>query len=189
MRHFFDSVVPFLIVAVVVGFRMISMLRRRKRDGPEQGSPSDRAAPPKARGFIPWEDEFREAAPVASVAESGPAQAAAADEDEAFSAWNLSVDDEPPARTDPPRLPKAPGSDPLTAARTDSSRLPKAPGSDPLTATLAGPSRFPEAPGSELLATAPAWSIPERPKQRFRGLPPLQQGVIWAEILGAPRGL
>jgi hypothetical protein len=192
MERLLDAVVPFLIFVVVI-VRIVSLFRRRKHSGPERESPSARAAPPRAaRGFIPWENEFRDAASVEPSAEGGLAQTAAADEDEAFSAWNLSVDDGPPALTAPaapPRFPEAPGSDLFAAAPAAPPRFPEAPGSDPFAAAPAVPPRFPEAPGSDPSEAAHARSAPERLERRFRGLSPLQRGVIWAEILGAPRGL
>jgi hypothetical protein len=160
MEDFLDSLLPFLIITVFVGSRIVFAIRRnRDRRGSGKSAPA-RAAPPKAaQGFVPWEDEFRDDAfPKNAV----PVRTAPVGEDEDFSAWNLSVDDDPPST----RLPDAPGPGPLIAA---------------------GLSRFQDAPEPDPLA-APAYSNPPRPDRRFRRLSPLQQGVVWAEILGAPKG-
>jgi hypothetical protein len=185
MESFPDSLFPVLVVAAFVGFRILLALRRRKQQGQKQGEESVRAgsAPTKARGFVPWEDAFRDAALAGNAEKGGSASAGSGNDDEAFSAWDLSVDDEPPVKAAPPKLPKAP------------------PGAlGPLTAVQAGQARFPETPVPGVLAAAPSRFAPEGPAQqrrparagpeaRFRGLSPLQQGVVWAEILGAPRGL
>jgi hypothetical protein len=148
MERFFESLAPFLVVAAFVGIRIVFMLRRRRA-----GRQENEGAPPKpARGFVPWEDDG------SAAGNAGPVKTAAADGDEAFSAWNLSVDDDPP-----PRVTEAPL--PLAAA----------------------PARFGAAPESR---AQPRRQAPgRRPEQRFRGLPPLQQALVWAEILGAPKGL
>jgi hypothetical protein len=185
MEDFFETLFPFLMVAVVLGSRLFLMIRRRNR-GRQEKRPAPAAPPKSARGFVPWEDESREAAP----AKDGPAQPAAADEDESFSAWNLSVDDAPaapPAPVSRPSLPETPPPDPFAALSARfggaAERLAAA---SPDRATLAldrvaaPPERVPPA-----RASRPA---PKSPQLRFRGLSPLQQAVVWAEILGAPKG-
>jgi hypothetical protein len=155
MERFFESLFPFLVVAAFVGVRIVFMLRRRRA-----GRQENEGAPPKrARGFVPWENEFRDDS---AAGNAGPVQNLSAGGDEGFSAWNLSVDD-PPAAAAPPRLPEAPL--PLTAS----------------------PARFGAMPER---AAQPRRQAPvRRREERFRGLPPLQQAVVWAEILGAPKGL
>jgi hypothetical protein len=163
MEGFFDSLFPFLIIAAVVGLRIVSAVRNGRRNRSRNESVPAGAAPPKAaRGFVPWEDAFRDDA---SGENAGPVQAVSAGDDETFSAWNLSVDDGPPS----PSLPQMPEPGP-----------PAAP---------AGRSRFPEVPGPDPFAAAPVRPGPARPEQRFRGLSPLQRGVLWAEILAPPKGL
>jgi hypothetical protein len=161
MDDFFSSLVPFLIVAAFVGVRVASLLRRRR-----QRKDSAPAAPQKpARGFVPWENESRGNALAAPAGKSAPVPAEPAGDDEAFSAWNLSVDESPPVA--PPRLPREP--------------LPVQP---PL---MAQPERMaPSEPVARPRRPAPAASGPKLP---FLGLPPLQRAVVWAEILGAPKGL
>jgi hypothetical protein len=178
MENFLDSVFPFLIITVVVVSRVALAIGRQKR-GRQGKKPAPTAAPKPARGFVPWEDEFREGAP----AEDRPAQTAPVDEDEAFSAWDLSVNDEPPA----PAAPSAPASP---------SGPPEAPA--PFAAASARfaveerlaavPDRVAAVP--ERVAPAPALPrpAPKSAARRFRSLSPLQRAVVWAEILGAPKG-
>jgi hypothetical protein len=162
MEGLFDSVFPYLFIALFVGGRILLALRSRRLRRQRGEGDSEEAAPPKtARGFVPWEDAFREEAAGKAV-DDGPGHTASDGGDEAFSAWNLSVDDGPAGPAAPPRPPEAPPRPSLAAA----------------------PAPFVAAP--EPAARRPAPAIPGR---RFRGLPPLQQGVIWAEILGAPKGL
>jgi hypothetical protein len=176
MESFFESIFPFLVVAVFVGVRIISVARRLRNKRQQQKAAP--VAPPAktARGFVPWEDEFREAAVAGNLGESSAAQTASgADDDEAFSAWNLSVDDTLPAPVEPPapkRLPEAPRPSLFAAAAKSAAQLPQ-----PVPAT----------PESSAQPLRPAPS--PRPKQRFPKLPPLQQAVVWTEILGTPRGL
>jgi hypothetical protein len=188
MENFLDTLFPFLVITVVLVSRVALALRRRNRN--RQKTP---AAPPKpARGFVPWEDEFREKAP----AEDAPVQTGAADEDddedEAFSAWNLSVDD-PPAS--PPVSPEAPPPAPLTAVRLAPERLATVPdqatavldrGAAVLDHVLDRGAAVPERPATD--PARPLKPASKAPEQRFRGLSPLQQAVVWTEILGAPRG-
>jgi hypothetical protein len=164
MESFFASLLPFLVVAFV-GVRIVFLLRRRKNN--RQGQEAGPAAAPQgsARGFAPWEDEFRDGAAIAG--EGGPAQTAS--DDDGFSAWDLSVDDAPPVPVvDPPVLP----------------RPPEAP--RPAFA-VAPPESVARPPDPEDAARRPGPG--QRLEQRFRGLPPLQQAVVWGEILGAPKGL
>jgi hypothetical protein len=81
------------------------------------------------------------------------------------------VDDDPPVATPSPRLPNPPR--PLAAARAGLPEMPP-------------PARFGAAPKSVAQTRRPA---PASPDRRFRGLSPLQRSVVWAEILGAPKGL
>jgi hypothetical protein len=156
MKGFFNFVVPVLVVAAFMGIRIVFMLRRRRAG--RQGN--EGAQPKPARGFVPWEDEFRDNSAAGNAGDGGPVQTLSAGGDEGFSAWNLSVDDDPPAAAVPPRLAEAPR--PLAAA----------------------PARFGAAP-----EPAPPRRQAPGPEQRFQGLPPLQQALAWAEILGAPKGL
>ncbi|MDR0598365.1 MAG: hypothetical protein LBG14_07655 [Treponema sp.] len=166
METFLESILPVIIVAAFVGARIAFMLRRwRIRRQREENTG---AAPSKAaRNFASWEDEFRDAAAAGNAGD--PARTAPGDE--AFSAWNLSVDDGPPAQAAPERLPEPPR--PLAAALTGLPEMPP-------------PARFAAAPES---AAPPRRPAPASPGRRFTGLSPLQRGVIWAEILGAPKGL
>jgi hypothetical protein len=180
MDNFPESVLPFLILAVFVGFRIVFMLRRqRNRRGRETDAPAVAATQKPARGFVPWEEEFRD------DAAAGNAAAQTGDGDEAFSAWNLSVDDEPPVPAVPPTLPRERTPGPLAPAGP--SRFPETPGPDCSASVLADPPGAPAAPGPE--PSLPAGSAADPLEARFRGLPFLQRGLVWAELLGAPRGL
>jgi hypothetical protein len=145
MESFFDSpIFPFVIVTAIVAVRIVSMVLRRKR-GRQQQESAARAAP----------------APVVQARADD-------DDDETFSAWRLSVNDDPPA----PVAPVLPPRRVLEAPP----RVPVAP--VPKTA----PDRMaPQRPASQRPA--------QKPARRAPGLSPLQQGVVWAEILGAPKGL
>jgi hypothetical protein len=193
MENFLDSVLPVLIIAAVIIFRVVSAVRGVRRNPRANKGAPVKAAPPKAaRGFVPWEDALSDDSSPGDTGRNGdagndgPAQTAPAGDDEAFSAWNLSVDDDLPAPASrPPEIPPSPA--PPTApspgpAPVGFSRFPEAP--DRFAAASGGLSRFAETPGP---LAALARSAPARSKRR--GLSPLQQGVVWAEILGAPKGL
>jgi hypothetical protein len=173
MESFLDSgAFPFLVVAVVVGARIVSALRRQKRRR-QQENPVPVAPPKASRDVSSWEDEFREpgAAVDGDSAGSAPAQAMPDDDDEAFSAWNLSVNDDPPV---PPQAPEAPPKFQETLFRFPEPEAPRPVAS------------IPDYPAS--MPTQPARQARKSPELRFPGLPPLQQSVIWAEILGKPKG-
>jgi hypothetical protein len=186
MKSFFDSIFPFLVVAVFVGVRIISVLRRRKNNRQRQEAAPVAAPKKSARGFVPWEDEFRDTAVSGAVGEGSPSQTASGDDDdEAFSAWNLSVDDVPPAPVEPPapkRLSEAPRPGLFATAPESAAQPPQ-----PVPAPPPRPAFPMAAPESAAQPLQPAPGI--RPNQRFRKLPPLQQAVVWAEILGTPKGL
>jgi hypothetical protein len=191
MEIFFNSLFPFFVIAFV-GVRILSLIRRRKNKQQQEGG---RATAPKksARGFVPWEDEFRDTVGAGNTVvsgklrESSPAQTASDDDDddEAFSAWNLSVDDAP-APVEPLPAPKR-LSDALRpslfAAAPESATQPPRP--------VPAPATRPVFPMTTPENTAqPMRPVPApRPKQRFSNLLPLQQAVVWAEILGTPKGL
>jgi hypothetical protein len=171
MDRFLDSeLFPFIVVIAIVAFRIVSMARRQKRKRQRQESAPASAPSP---------------APV-PVAQAMPAD----DEEETFSAWNLSVNDDPPAPVPaaprrvretlprfletPPLVPEAPQHIPEASPRFLAE--PRVP---------AAPSGFPETPAPDRAAsTRPA----KKPARRLSGLSPLQQGVVWAEILGKPKG-
>jgi hypothetical protein len=147
-----ESFLPFVVLIVIAGVRIVAMVRRRARNR-EQGQrdlpgpqPVPGGVPQKgAGGFHPWEDEYRD-----------PAGLGDPDDDE-FSAWSLSIDNEEPVEL-PKKVPAVP------------SETVKAAASVPEPANRPLPARH----GIE---------------SRIRLLPPLQQGVVWAEILGTPKGL
>jgi hypothetical protein len=179
MEDFFEILFPFLMVAIVVGSRLVLTLRRRNRDRQEK-SPVPAAPPKAARGFVPWEDEFREAAPV-----EDPAETVAPDEDESFSAWDLSVNDDPPVPATlpvPASRPSLPETPPPASFTAVSARFGAA--AERLTVV---PDRL-AAPQERIFPARISRPAPESPKLRFRGLSSLQQAVVWAEILGVPRG-
>lgn len=171
MGNFLESVLPVLIAAVFVVARIVFVLRRRRLNRQRDENALVRTATQRpARGFVSWENEFRDGAAAENAGDGGPAPAAPAGGDEAFSAWNLSVDDDPPAAAIPSRLLETPR--PLAAALTGLPELPP-------------PARF----VPERAAQHRRPSVPASPDRRFRGLSSVQKGVIWAEILGAPKGL
>jgi hypothetical protein len=173
MEDFFETLFPFLLVVIVVGSRLILTVRRRNRSRQEK-RPAPAAPPRPARGFVPWEDEFRDDAP----AEAGPAETAAAGEDESFSAWNLSVNDDPPAPAAPPAPVPRPG-------------LPETPPPDSFAAFSArfgGAAERMTAPPERMPPARTPRPAPKSPQLRFRGLSPLQRAVVWAELLGSPKG-
>jgi hypothetical protein len=185
MERFAGSLLPFLIIVVVVLRGVFFLIGRGNSQRSRKNSD---ASPPKAaRSFASWEDEFRDEAFLGANVRFAP------EEDEGFSAWNLSVDEEPPPPPAPSRVLEPSG---RSSFPSGPARFPETSKADP---ALSGPPRFPETP-----KTDPAPSDPPRlfetpkprearrsagPEQRLRYLPPLQQGLVWAEILGRPKGL
>jgi hypothetical protein len=176
---------PLFVIAFIVLRIVSAVLRRRRRDQSAGAAPSK-----AARGFAPWAEESQGKAPMVR---------AVPDEDEDFSAWNLSVEDDPPPA--PSRTAELPGPEPLPANR---SRLPEMPGAGPAPGTgpalsglsrlsetpepaQSGLSRFPETPETDPPGAVRSARI--RPEQRLRRLSPLQRGLVWAELLGPPKGL
>ncbi|MFP3042499.1 hypothetical protein LQZ19_11850 [Treponema primitia] len=228
----FGSFLPILILIVVGGARILATVRRKARNRdqtrkPEEASQPFRTASPQKtdRGFHPWEDEYRDPSSSVTVegAEQKVRQAPQADNDdeEEFSAWSLSVDEETP-KPAPAATPK-PGELSAKLSAVLSTKVPADTNpasvftalsvtsavsvSGEIPAWLQSPSQ-PEARQAEVPAsdvTAPKPSAPEAaaadsgtsggvPRKsgalsRIRSLPPLQQGIVWAEILGAPKGL
>jgi hypothetical protein len=87
-------------------------------------------------------------------------------DDDDFSAWSLPVDDEAPPT---PVMPVKPAA--LSVKLSGDAK--------PAPVFTALSSVSPAHQGN------PVGSV----ESRIRALPPLQQGIIWAEILGAPKGL
>jgi hypothetical protein len=171
VEEFLNSFFPILILIAVVAFRMVSMVKRRKR---KQEQKTD-------RGFNPWANNPPPSpGPAAAVlhTEQAPTQ------EEEFSAWNLSVDEDTPPKPAP--VPPRPEPRPTEIRLTVLSE--QLPAETP-------------APVAELLenyapevvkADIPGEASPDTPNpvvNRIRSLPSLQQGIIWAEILGTPKGL
>jgi hypothetical protein len=214
MDKFLNTVLPFIFVAVVVGVRIISGIRRQKRNQAQKGEPTG-AQKTTDRGFKPWEDEYRDpnSAVAAGEAERKTPQAAPADDDdddEAFSAWNLSVNDDPPATPANPPPAKAASPKPMdpgasapslftalssvsavSASREIPAWLTSSPESrlpDTLSPTAVQENSIPN-PGDGGMPTPPPVPRQTALANRLRNLSPLQQGVIMAELFGPPKGL
>jgi hypothetical protein len=142
MESFLDSsLFPFLVIIVVAGVNIVLRIGRLRRGRQQQESAPE------------------------PVAQAMPDDG---DDEASFSAWDLSVNDEP---APPRRVLEA---------------LPRVPVSQPGIPVV--PPDIPEAP-VQTAAPDPMAPPPVSPEQRFSGLSPLQKGVVWAEILGAPKGL
>ncbi|GHU60550.1 hypothetical protein FACS189445_0150 [Spirochaetia bacterium] len=223
-----DSLLPIIMLIVIAGARIFTMLMRQSRNREQDqkreagafqgGGPQKTDVPDQGdRGFHPWEDEYRNpASPVTTEeAELRLMQQAAVedDDDEAFSAWSLSVsEDVPPMPVTPSRAAALPA-DAAPSLFTALSSTSAVPVSGEVPAWLRSPSfvrsaETPEAPASaatpvETGAAAEeggtSRGLPNRPpsarhrigsvESRICSLPPLQQGIVWAEILGSPKGL
>jgi hypothetical protein len=187
MREIFESSFSLIIVAIVVAVRFVFYLRKRAAERDKRASQAGQS------GYKPLES-------IKAIEAEGS-------DDEGFSAWNLAVTDE---ETVPPSLGSsqsvfagAPASTaaayaaPLTANEAPSvwETIPQAvlptyaptPGTEP-----EPPNRGSEARQSEVVRAGPAAAegIPAGSRfwTRYRSLPPMQQGVLMAEILGSPKG-
>jgi hypothetical protein len=184
-----DSFLPFIVLIVIAGTRIFAMVRRQARNREqsqrrEEGAFQDGAPQKDIRVFHPWEDEYRE-----------KAEADNDDDNEEFSAWSLSVNEGAPEKTAPvtPPKPAPPPARPVPAETenasvfTGLSSTSPVPVSGEIPAWLQSPAQPLEARPTETraLEAAAAASV----ENRIRSLPPLQQGVVWAEILGTPKGL
>ena len=166
------SILPIIIFVVIAGARILTSMRRqaRKRDQGQKEEYRDPASP------VTIEDAER--------GDTG--------DDDEFSAWSLSVNDgETPAPAKPAELPGVlPRETKKASVCTDLLSTASVSVSGEIPAWLQSPS--PPVPPAESIAQPPE---PRNPQtvgsvaSRIRLLPPLQQGVIWAEILGTPKGL
>jgi hypothetical protein len=173
VEEFLDSFFPILILIAVAVFRILSMVNRRKRKPVRKTN----------RGFQPWANNNPPASPPSPVVvrtEQAPSR------EEEFSAWNLSVDEEAP----PEPAPVSPLPEPRPAEIRMAVFPAMLPPETPAPAA-AVPDYAPEIAeaGDDSI---PGEAFPDTPApvvSRTRSLPPLQQGIIWAEILGTPKGL
>jgi hypothetical protein len=163
----------FPILIAVAALRIVSTVKRRKR---KQEQKTD-------RGFNPWANNPPASPSPAAVlhTEQAPTQ------EEEFSAWNLSVDEDAP--------PKPAPEPPRPASRSAEIRLAVFPAKLP-TETPAPVAAVPENYTSEIVKVGDtgisgelSLDTPNPVVNRIRSLPALQQGIIWAEILGTPKGL
>jgi hypothetical protein len=183
-----DSLLPIIVLVVIAGARILTTLRRRARNRDQSQDTAGPAAIPVAEPEAPDDDD-----------------------DEAFSAWSLSVHDEPVPEPAPAAPPKA--ADAAPSLFTALSAVSSVQVSGEIPAWLQPtPQPIPpaESQPTELLASAAAVMEARTPEtgdegtrplpayrrnpvgsveSRIRSLPPLQQGVVWAEILGTPKGL
>jgi cbb3-type cytochrome oxidase subunit 3 len=155
MEDLFDllsSFLPFIVLFLVLAAQIRSAIRRQRRNREDQARVS----------------------PETPAEENRPVPIAAAEEDEeAFSAWNLSVKEEEPP-PEPKPIPK-----PVSLFKP----------LFPIAPVMAVPDA-----GAPPAAKRPPDQPPVRERRRkraelFGSLPPLQQGILWAEILGPPKGL
>jgi hypothetical protein len=172
-----DSFLPLIVLIVIAGTRILMTVRRQARKRDQERNPEEEPASP------------------VTIEE-----AEQADPDDEFSAWSLSVNDE-----EPEELPADTKSASLFTALSSTSSVPV---SGEIPAWLQSPSR-PEAPPPAEASVSVAAVMENRAPEtagdgrspglppsyrhgvesRIRSLPPLQQGVVWAEILGTPKGL
>jgi hypothetical protein len=192
MREIFESSFSLIIVAIVVAVRFVFYLRKRTAARDKRASQAGSPSGPK---------------PLESIK---AIEAEGAGDDEEFSAWNLAVTEEetvPPPQTSyqsvfasedapssaaayAPPLPvwetipqavlptygSAPTPDPEPEPLNREGEAARQP--DPVSADKARPAATEGIPAR---TGSPFWA-------RFRSLPPMQQGVLMAEILGAPKG-
>ncbi|GHV75168.1 hypothetical protein AGMMS49940_24700 [Spirochaetia bacterium] len=178
-----DSIFPIIALIVIAGVRILPKVLRRQVRNRDQGQKHKDApqlfqeeSPQKGvRGFQPWEDEYRD--PASSVTIEEVEQEFM--DDDNFSAWNLSVNDEAPAKP-APVVPSKPAELP---AWLQSTVQPAAPQPTEASTSIA------EAVAGDGGALSRQSTARHRVESRIRSLPPLQQGIVWAEILGAPKGL
>ncbi|MDR1128462.1 MAG: hypothetical protein LBL20_04045 [Treponema sp.] len=205
-----DSILENLPYAVIIGIAIVIQIARLfiGKSGKRQQQRGRAEERPEAAVYREPPPERLEASAYRDYGEDE-------DGDEAFSAWNLSVDDEPeqaapapPAPAVAPRPVSVPFSTPLFVPDSGSfPDLPSAPSSGPFPGLSAGlPS------GAENLEPGPYFPAPEsglspgggaqyagqgraRPArragfpERLDYLPPLKRAVVLAEILGRPKGL
>ncbi|AEF86705.1 conserved hypothetical protein [Treponema primitia ZAS-2] len=184
------SFFPFIIVAVIAVTRIYALVQKAKR-GSRQ-APQDRSgsARQSETGFLApsyLQHRLQSASSPRSavtleqgglVAKSAAALKKDQKGEEEFSAWSLSVDDEPPLPV------QKPVSNPKPVPVFQKSFSQPAPG--PFF------QKMPEVEaGSQasLTAAIPGAVELSAPGKRIKSLTPLQQGMVWAEILGPPKAL
>jgi hypothetical protein len=185
-----DSSLPLIIFAAIAGVRIITMIRRRVKKRAADAT-KEETPPTKPRGFRPFALETAEEQ-ARQPAQSDPDD----DDEEEFSAWSLSINDEPPPAA--PSKPVVAKADSIFTALSSTSAVPI---SGEVPAWLQPPVRSAElsASAAETRVSEPGAAGGGEPANRSvpaagagsrrRSLPPLQQAVIWAEILGTPKGL
>jgi hypothetical protein len=169
VEDFLGSFFPGLVFAVIIAVRVISALKGRKR---KQEQRTD-------RGFHLWANTLPASpgsAPVVPHTEPRP------NREEEFSAWNLSVDEDVP----PKSAPEPPRPEPRLAEIRPMVPPAKPPRETPEPIAAAAENYAPEIAEAGI----PGEASRDTPVvNRVRSLSSLQQGFIWAEILGAPKGL
>jgi cytoskeletal protein RodZ len=190
-----DSFFPIIVLIVVVGVRIFTSIRRQVRNR-EQSQKREAGNPVETgvRGFNPWENRDTEGPAAIEAAEQKDPD----DVDDAFSAWSLSVSDEEPVKPAPaiPSKPaELPGDTKNVSVFTALSSPSSVPVSGEVPAWLTSPSlagmgnHTPETVGDDGSPNPPPVCHGNPVTNRIRSLPPLQQGLVWAEILGTPKGL
>ncbi|MDR2739820.1 MAG: hypothetical protein LBB68_08335 [Treponema sp.] len=172
MERFLSSFFPILILIAVVALRIVSMVKRRKR---KQEQKTD-------RGFNPWANNPPAPPNPAAVLHTEQAL----NQEEEFSAWNLSVDEYIPPKPVPvPTMPE-PRSGEIRLAVFPA----KLPVETPAPVITVPEDYVPETAkaGDSGISGEVCSDTPNPVVSRIRSLPALQQGIIWAEILGTPKG-
>ncbi|GHV31854.1 hypothetical protein AGMMS4952_21240 [Spirochaetia bacterium] len=214
LSSFADSILPIIAIAVI-GVRILTKVIRRQPGNREQArspaaAPSQTAPPQKdTGGFHPWQDEYRD--PSSPVTIEAAEQESLDDDGDEFSAWSLSINDEETAKPVPSTPPERTPDTKKASIFTTLSSTSSVPVSGEIPAWLQSPvqpvppaqsyaeASVPVAAGMENRAPEAAPGDGGSPDRRpsahpgvesyIRSLPPLQQGIVWAEILGIPKGL
>jgi hypothetical protein len=176
-----QPIFPVIIAVCFIGVRIFSAVKRQneKREQAQAQSPdTEQDRQEISPVFRPWAEEDEEED----------------DEGEGFSAWDLPVQDTPPAPAPKPAAKPEPVPKPVSLFIP----LQSAPLSQPSAPVQVSPSvqSAPSAPADPSPQAKPDNSLPIRQGRtlggaslrRIRSLPAMQQAAVWAEILGPPKG-
>jgi hypothetical protein len=175
-----QSIFPVIIAVCFIGVRIFSAVKRQNKKR-EQAQDRDAAQDEQeiSRGFRPWEDD--------AVDEK---------DDDEFSAWDLLVQDTPPA-PNPAVKPAAPKP---VSLFTPLQSAPLSQSTAPVLLSYPIQTNPPVQPAPPVPADNSTRAEPDTPPtrqgrtgggaslRRIHTLPAMQQAVAWAEILGPPKG-
>jgi hypothetical protein len=164
VTEIFESSLSIIILALIAGVRLVLYLRKRA------GKQAANRMPPPLAGI--------------EAIEAEGAVLAGDEDDEEFSAWNLSVEPRKPA---PPQVP-APVRDTVFSPAVLPPVFPKA-APLPVSVPDPGPQSRPEETSPVVLAETRRSKKTGVFREKMGALPSLRQGVILSEILGPPKGL